>query len=1137
MGKGSNTTTTSQNQTYAPAGAGYIQNALNTAQNAAQLPFNIPQAPVAGFSGLQNQAFGLAGNTGIQSPYLNQAQSYFQQGTQPNVSQFFNPMASAVTGQLQNIFGQQAAQNTGSLTQAAGGVGADRIAVGQSELANQQGLAAGQTLANLYQPAVSAALQQESALQGAGYGVAGLGGQAQQANINDVNTLLGSGGLQQQLAQAQLNAPYQQQLAQAAFPYQQSNFLSNAVASLAPGLGGTSYGTGTTTGPSPSLLSQILGGGLAGAGLIGGTGGFGSNGWLTGSNGIFGSGAGQNWNMVSAPGGGTMPMATSARGGAINPYAYDGGGTIPEEPINPGNWMQASAIPQAQLPHIQAHIPQLNLNPPQQSQSGGGGFGQLLQAGLQLGKMFMDTGGSVPHEKMRKFDGHDPYSFFEHRFPQGYADGGSPDDLDTSAGAISGIESGGESNPYATLGPATRTGDRAYGKYQIMGANIPQWTKEATGTAATPQEFLHNPQLQEQTFRTKFGQYTQKYGPEGAARAWFAGEGGMNDPNRRDVLGTSVADYARKFNKAYGNNSGLPSIITQGTDRGMPSAALGYADEAGSDNGGGGGFGDALHSLREGIQNNTPNVFSGNQRTPFAMRSAEMYPGLGLAGAAMAGATQPDVLTGHIPKLQKGQAFPTPPVSRSDLAPLPGATGMPQFDLRPEDINYDGGDEENVPLPEPRPPEAGGTPPGPPMQLHPDEAALPPNAQPTSGEMKPGRKESFIDSPWAALTAAGLGIMGGTSPFAGVNIGQGGLQGLKTLEQQRATQQKQETIDQAAERLAQEAKFHEDQYTRSTPWQQFEMKKPQQIGKNIWGQPVMGVLDQKTNKWMNPATGKEIQPTDLQEADDKIIEDHAQAIAHYQEAPVSPYKMNTPVGAAMMTRARQIAMDEGRTFDMQYYPEAQTTRNKFAAGAQGDTVRSFNTSYRHLDLLDQQIDALNNKDTAAINRIGNAIKTELGLSSAPTNFDAIRNIAMDEVTKAVIGAKGALGDRETNQKTMDAANSPKLLKDVLRKIYKPAMVDQLQSFRQQYVAGTHGGKQSESEFGEKLSPEVREALDQKEQQDAAARQQQGQQGQSWQKAAGQEDAMKQAKAAIAAGKPRAAIIERMKQAGFDTTGL
>lgn len=115
--------------------------------------------------------------------------------------------------------------------------------------------------------------------------------------------------------------------------------------------------------------------------------------------------------------------------------------------------------------------------------------------------------------------------------------------------AIASIESGGR---YDALGPVTRTGDRAYGKYQVMGRNIGPWTQEVLGRAMTPQEFVASPQAQDAVFKAKFGSYVQKYGPEGAARAWFAGEGGMNDPNRRDQLGTSVADYGRRFTAAMG---------------------------------------------------------------------------------------------------------------------------------------------------------------------------------------------------------------------------------------------------------------------------------------------------------------------------------------------------------------------------------------------------------------------------------------------------------------------------------------------------------------------------------------------------------------------------------------------------------
>ena len=86
--------------------------------------------------------------------------------------------------------------------------------------------------------------------------------------------------------------------------------------------------------------------------------------------------------------------------------------------------------------------------------------------------------------------------------------------------AISGIESAGQPNGgYGAIGPAAnKDGNRAYGKYQVMDFNIPTWTKEVIGEPMTPQQFLANPQAQDAVFNAKFGQYTQKYGPEGAAR-------------------------------------------------------------------------------------------------------------------------------------------------------------------------------------------------------------------------------------------------------------------------------------------------------------------------------------------------------------------------------------------------------------------------------------------------------------------------------------------------------------------------------------------------------------------------------------------------------------------------------------------
>ena len=143
------------------------------------------------------------------------------------------------------------------------------------------------------------------------------------------------------------------------------------------------------------------------------------------------------------------------------------------------------------------------------------------------------------------------YSSLDATAPQSQPGGGGPSGGGTDyQNAISRIESGGR---YDLQGPVTSSGDRAYGKYQIMGENIPQWTRDALGRSMTPAEFLRNPLAQDRVFNHRFGSYVSKYGPGGAARAWFAGEGGMNNPNARDQLGTSVGSYERQFLKGLSN--------------------------------------------------------------------------------------------------------------------------------------------------------------------------------------------------------------------------------------------------------------------------------------------------------------------------------------------------------------------------------------------------------------------------------------------------------------------------------------------------------------------------------------------------------------------------------------------------------
>ena len=118
--------------------------------------------------------------------------------------------------------------------------------------------------------------------------------------------------------------------------------------------------------------------------------------------------------------------------------------------------------------------------------------------------------------------------------------------------AIASIESSGN---YGALGPETN-GSRAYGRYQVMGYNVGPWTKQALGRELTPQEFLASPEAQDAVFDHVFGGYVQRFGPSGAAQAWFAGPGSVGGGgNPRDVLGTTVSNYVSRFNNAIGMGS------------------------------------------------------------------------------------------------------------------------------------------------------------------------------------------------------------------------------------------------------------------------------------------------------------------------------------------------------------------------------------------------------------------------------------------------------------------------------------------------------------------------------------------------------------------------------------------------------
>jgi hypothetical protein len=131
------------------------------------------------------------------------------------------------------------------------------------------------------------------------------------------------------------------------------------------------------------------------------------------------------------------------------------------------------------------------------------------------------------------------------------ASGAAPaTDIDRAMSSISRIESGGR---YDLQGPVTRSGDRAYGRYQVMGANVGPWTERHYGRRLSPQEFLADQAAQDAVFRGEFGSYLSRYGnPQDAASMWFTGRPYAQGRTRSDAIpgvhpGLTGEQYVNRF--------------------------------------------------------------------------------------------------------------------------------------------------------------------------------------------------------------------------------------------------------------------------------------------------------------------------------------------------------------------------------------------------------------------------------------------------------------------------------------------------------------------------------------------------------------------------------------------------------------
>jgi len=161
----------------------------------------------------------------------------------------------------------------------------------------------------------------------------------------------------------------------------------------------------------------------------------------------------------------------------------------------------------------------------------------------------------------------------------------------------------------------------------------------------------------------------------------------------------------------------------------------------------------------------------------------------------------------------------------------------------------------------------------------------------------------------------------------------------------------------------------------------------------------------------------------------------------------APPQRNTQRGEQLM----QLVAMVDPTYDATQFKTKQGIETAFTSGRLGNTLRSLNVVQDHLGTFNEVAKNLGNDSVQFTNVMGNQIAKWTG-QPAPTNFAAVKNIVADELTKAILGTAGALGDREEMKKTVSAANSPEQLAGVVDE-WQKLIAGQVKGLKDQYESG------------------------------------------------------------------------------------
>lgn len=168
-------------------------------------------------------------------------------------------------------------------------------------------------------------------------------------------------------------------------------------------------------------------------------------------------------------------------------------------------------------------------------------------------------------------------------------------------------------------------------------------------------------------------------------------------------------------------------------------------------------------------------------------------------------------------------------------------------------------------------------------------------------------------------------------------------------------------------------------------------------------------------------------------------------------------KLNEVFGRGASTAQKAAFVAAVRAVNPQYnsgdHDIENHLRNSYIAGKQGQALTAFSTAQTHLEILRQASDALHNGDLTAFNALSQQYAKATG-SSAPTDFNAVKNAVKGEVARALTG-NVTVSEQAELDKDFNNASSPRQIAGVAKK-YMQLIDGKKQAMRETYEAGQKG---------------------------------------------------------------------------------